>query len=78
MSRYETLLINLLYSIDQKLGDLRALLEVGQNAESGDPKEIAALVLAVQERQAQIRDPMEEFSRQEDFSQHHNMPEESA
>lgn len=34
MRRYETLLINLLHSIDQKLGDLRDLLEVGQNAEN--------------------------------------------
>lgn len=34
MGRYETLLINLLHSIDQKLGDLRDLLEVGQNTEN--------------------------------------------
>lgn len=34
MSRYETLLINLLQSIDQKLGDLRDLLKVGQNTEN--------------------------------------------
>ena len=44
----------------------------------GESKEIADLVLAAQGRREKMRDPLEGISRQEDSSQHHRNPEESA
>ena len=45
----------------------------------GDPKEIAALVLAVQERQKkELLDPFSGVNRQEDSLQHRNKPEEDS